>query len=71
MAPAASDPPPPLQVLIWDLESHSTSLAASDGTAAGSGTRLQPLHTLQGHSSTVEDVCWRPESAVELASVGE
>ena len=64
-----------LQVLLWDLESHSTSLAAArssgSSSAAGAGTRLQALHRLEGHEETVEDVCWCPDSAVELASVGE
>lgn len=62
-----------MQVLVWDLASHSTTLAASpDGAgSAGAGTSLQPLHTLSGHSATIEDTCWRPESATELASVGD
>ena len=66
--------PPPMQVLVWDLEGHGTSLAApaSGGSgAAGVGTRLQPLQKLEGHSETVEDVCWRPGSTTEIASVGE
>lgn len=63
------------KVLVWDLEAHSTSLATSTQAAAssgpGAGTRLKPVHTLSGHGSTVEDVCWRPGSDRELASVGD
>ncbi|PSC71637.1 WD-40 repeat-containing MSI4 [Micractinium conductrix] len=62
------------KVLVWDLEGHGTSLAApaSGGSgAAGVGTRLQPLQKLEGHSETVEDVCWRPGSTTEIASVGD
>lgn len=79
---AASHPPAAplphsltLQVLVWDLSSHiSTSLAAAKGgrdSTPGVGTKLKPLHTLLGHSATIEDVCWCPGSSAELASVGE
>lgn len=60
-------------MLVWDLDSHSTSLAVSSTASSGPGasTHLDPLHTLSGHSNTVEDVCWCPGSSFELASVGE
>ncbi|KAI3436729.1 hypothetical protein D9Q98_006144 [Chlorella vulgaris] len=63
------------KVLVWDLSSHiSTSLAAAKGgrdSTPGAGTKLKPLHTLLGHSATIEDVCWCPGSSAELASVGD
>lgn len=61
------------KVLVWDLDSHSTSLAVSSTASSGPGasTHLDPLHTLSGHSNTVEDVCWCPGSSFELASVGD
>lgn len=74
-APLAASGGKDTHVLLWDLESHSTSLAAArssgSSSAAGAGTRLQALHRLEGHEETVEDVCWCPDSAVELASVGD
>ena len=56
------------QVLVWNLGDQVTSLC--DASQPGGG-RLLPQHRLQGHTSTVEDVTFRPGSASELASVGE
>ncbi|KAL4443046.1 hypothetical protein ABPG77_008537 [Micractinium sp. CCAP 211/92] len=74
-APLAASGGRDAQVLVWDLASHATSLAlpsdSGDGDCAVVGTRLQPAHTLKGHASTIEDVCWQPGSVSELASVGD
>ena len=51
---------------MWDLQDHMTSLGS-----AGGGPGLLPQARLLGHSATVEDVCFCPGSATELASVGD
>ena len=47
------------QVLVWDIEG-----------ALGKG-KLPPSVILEGHTNTVEDVCFKPENQHELVSVAD
>lgn len=60
-------------VLIWKLSDHVTSLSAVGGMPSTSfpQTQLAAQTKLQGHTSTIEDVAFKPGSATQLASVGD
>lgn len=62
-------PPHLTQVCVWSLGDHVTGLTAegSSSPSQGSAPRLPARLTLRGHDDTIEDVCWAPASAVELA----
>eukprot|EP00887_Chlorella_sp_A99_P002859 scaffold6.g2859.t1 len=68
------------KVLVWSLEDHATSLAATAPAAGGApppvagGRRaatLAPRATLAGHAKTVGDVAFLPRSEHELASCAD
>jgi histone-binding protein RBBP4 len=62
-------------VLLWNVGDHASSLSSSSGGSGwevgGPGTKLAPHLSLKGHTKTVEDLAFRPGSAVELASCGD
>lgn len=60
-------------VLVWKLSDHVTSLTAIGGMPSTSfpQTQLAAQTKLQGHTSTIEDVVFKPNSATQLASVGD
>mmetsp|Transcript_6765 Transcript_6765/g.19508 ORF Transcript_6765/g.19508 Transcript_6765/m.19508 type:complete len:559 (-) Transcript_6765:257-1933(-) len=60
-------------VLVWNLADHVSSLSAIGSTVSTSlpQSKLQYRTKLEGHGSTIEDVVFKPGSAVQLASVGD
>lgn len=59
-------------VLIWSIADHVASLAAAGPKDnATKGEKLAHRIKLEGHTATIEDVVWKPDSTVELGSVGD
>ena len=62
LSPSVASGGKDMQVLIWNLE---------DGDMSSSSQTLNPRTYLTGHNKTVEDVCFKPGSDCELASVAD
>ncbi len=64
----------PTQVLVWSLDDHIDGvLAGSGGGSANSKNppTLASRSRLEGHTKPVEEVCFKPQTTQELASVGD
>lgn len=58
-----------MQVLVWNLYDSQTGLSGKRNASVSE--ELLPRTYLTGHNRTVEDVCFKPESDCELASVAD
>jgi histone-binding protein RBBP4 len=58
-------------VVIWNLKDHVSSTLSSAAQSAASSPSLAARYHLSGHEDVIEDVCWQPGSAEQLASVGD
>lgn len=70
IAPTVASGGQDASVLIWNLLDHESGALSCKGSN-GEATSLRAQTSLQGHSSTVEDVCWQPGASDLLASVGD
>ena len=55
-------------ILLWNIESGGGRAGAAGGGAAH---YVSPIGHFRGHESTVEDVCFHPQSDSEFCSVGD